>query len=172
VNKAELTGYIPGAIGRIAELHGKYYHEHWGFGLFFESRVAIDLSEFLRRFDEERDGFWVASVDKEIIGSIAIDGIHHGTEGAHLRWFIVAPENQGQATGSMLMREAMEFCRRKRFHRIYLETFAGLDVARHLYEKWGFTLSEEREGSQWGKKITEQKFEAITGSHGFKEKNL
>ncbi|MCF8029698.1 MAG: hypothetical protein K9K39_02250, partial [Desulfohalobiaceae bacterium] len=26
-------GYIPGSIGRIAELHSAYYHNNWGFGL-------------------------------------------------------------------------------------------------------------------------------------------
>jgi hypothetical protein len=71
----KLSGYIPGAIGRVAELHGRYYHEHWGFDLFFESKVATELSEFLCRFNEARDGFWVARVEEKIVGSIAIDGI-------------------------------------------------------------------------------------------------
>jgi len=26
-----VKGYIPGSIGRVAELHGAYYHEHWDF---------------------------------------------------------------------------------------------------------------------------------------------
>jgi len=37
ISHVKLSGYIPGAIGRIAELHGTYYHKHWGFG-FFSSR--------------------------------------------------------------------------------------------------------------------------------------
>ena len=81
-------GYAPGTIGRIAELHGVYYHDHWNFGLFFEAKVAIELSEFLKRYDENRDGFWTVSVDGCVEGAIAIDGIHGQSEGAHLRWFI------------------------------------------------------------------------------------
>ena len=161
VRHVELSGYIPGAIGRIAELHGTYYHKHWGFDLFFESKVAIELSEFLRRFDEAYDGFWVASVEDKIVGSIAIDGIHNGSQGAHLRWFIIAPENQGQGIGNRLLNEAVGFCRKKKYGRIYLWTFAGLDPARHLYEKFGFRLSEEHQGEQWGKAVTEQKFELV-----------
>ncbi len=157
----KLSGYIPGAIGRIAELHGTYYHKHWGFDLFFESKVAIELSEFLRRFNEGLDGFWVASNEEKILGAIAIDGINHDSKGAHLRWFIVAPENQGQGIGKMLIKEAIEFCNRKKFPRVYLWTFAGLDPARHLYEKFGFKLCEELEGSQWGRTVTEQRFELI-----------
>jgi len=158
---ATLSGYIPGAIGRIAELHGTYYHKHWGFDLFFESKVAIELSEFLRRFVETRDGFWVARIEEKIVGSIAINGIYHNSQGAHLRWLIVAPECQGHGIGSKLLNEAIEFCRKKKYGRIYLWTFEGLHPARHLYEKFGFRLSEENEGEQWGKAVTEQKFELI-----------
>ncbi len=157
--EVKLSGYVPGAIGRIAELHGTYYHKHWGFGLFFESKVATELSEFLRRFDEARDGFWVASVGEKIIGAIAIDGINHNSKGTHLRWFIVAPENQGQGIGKTLLQKAVDFCRIKKFRRVYLWTFAGLDPARHLYEKYGFRLCEEFEGNQWGKTVIEQRFE-------------
>jgi len=159
MSDVRLSGYIPGAIGRIAELHGTYYHKHWGFHLFFESKVAMELSEFLRRFDEAWDGFWVASVDEKIAGSIAIDGFHHDSEGAHLRWFIIAPENQGHGIGNRLLAEAIGFCRRKQYGRIYLWTFAGLHPARQLYEKFGFKLCEEHGGEQWGKAVTEQKFE-------------
>ncbi len=157
----ELSGYVPGAIGRIAELHGIYYYKHWGFPLFFESKVAIELSEFLRRFNEARDGFWVARTGEKVVGSIAIDGVDHDSLGAHLRWFILAPEIQGQGIGNTLLSEAIEFCQKKKYSRIYLWTFAGLDPARHLYEKFGFKLCEEHQGEQWGKAVTEQKFELI-----------
>lgn len=156
-----LSGYIPGAIGRIVELHSTYYSKHWGFDLFFESKVAIDLSEFLRRFNDATDGFWVAREEERIVGSIAIDGVHYESKGAHLRWFIVSPENQGQGIGNLLLEEAVTFCRRKYFGRIYLWTFAGLEPARHLYEKFGFSLCKEHEGNQWGRSVTEQMFELI-----------
>ena len=52
-----IRGYIPGSLGRVAELHGTYYHQNWGFGLFFESKVATELAAFLGRYDEKRDGF-------------------------------------------------------------------------------------------------------------------
>ncbi len=51
-------GYVPGALGRIASLHGSYYQEHWEFGLFFEAKVATELAEFLKVYEPERDGFW------------------------------------------------------------------------------------------------------------------
>jgi len=161
MNGLKLSGYAPGAIGRIAELHALYYSERWGFGLFFESKVAGELSEFLRRFKKGRDGFWVAKLGERIVGSIAIDGFNRDSNGAHLRWFIVSPENHGQGIGKTLIEEAINFCRRARFKRVYLWTFAGLDAARHLYEKSGFTLCEQHEGDQWGKRVTEQMYELV-----------
>ena len=57
-----IRGYIPGSIGRVAALHGTYYQQHWGFGLFFEAKVATELASFLSRYDEQRDSFWTAVV--------------------------------------------------------------------------------------------------------------
>jgi hypothetical protein len=35
-----VQGYIPGMIGRIAEMHGSYYSREHNFGRFFEAKVA------------------------------------------------------------------------------------------------------------------------------------
>jgi len=154
-----LAGYIPGAIGRVAELHGTYYSRSWDFGLFFEAKVATELSEFLSRLDKTRDGFWVAEDNGKIAGSVSIDGIEGKTKGARLRWFIVDPSMHGRGTGRMLMREAVEFCKTANHSKIYLTTFAGLDSAKHLYESFGFILCEEWEDAHWGKPVTAQRFE-------------
>jgi RimJ/RimL family protein N-acetyltransferase len=162
--KVKICGYQPGAIGRVTELHADYYSNNSGFGLFFEAKVATEMSEFLSRFDETQDGFWVANVDERIVGSIAIDGIKSESEGAHLRWFIVATEYQGRGIGKMLIREALTFCRSAGFKRVYLWTFSGLDRARHVYEKFGFTLSREHSGNQWGEIVKEQMYELVLSS--------
>ena len=152
-------GYVPGSLGRVAELHGVYYHNHWRFGLIFEAKVAVELSEFLKRYDENRDGFWTVSVDGRIEGSITIDGIHGDREGAHLRWFIMSNALRGNGAGSQLINTAISFCRSKGYHKIYLWTFEGLGPAKHLYEKGGFRLVEELKGTQWGTEVNEQRFE-------------
>jgi GNAT superfamily N-acetyltransferase len=152
-------GYVPGSIGRIAEIHGVYYHEHWGFGSFFEAKVAAGLAEFINRFDEKQDGLWTASLEDRIEGSIAIDGIHAQDMGAHLRWFIVSACLHGRGIGSRLITAAIRFCRNRGYKRIYLLTFEGLDPARHLYEKNGFTLMEQQRGTMWGAEMNEQRFE-------------
>ena len=151
-------GYRPGAIGRIAELHGTYYHQHWKFGLFFEAKVATELSEFLKRYEESRDGIWTLALEGRIEGSIIIDGIHSQKEGAHLRWFIVSDALRGKGFGNQLIQTAIKFCGNRGYRKVYLWTFEGLEAARHLYEKAGFKLVEEHKGAQWGTEVNEQKF--------------
>jgi GNAT superfamily N-acetyltransferase len=158
-----IMGYGAGSIGRVAELHGTHYQQHWGFGVFFEAKVATELAAFLCRYDQRRDGFWTASVGGRIEGSITIDGSHADAEGAHLRWFIVSDVLRGRGVGNQLMETAIDFCRGCGYRRVYLWTFEGLNAARHLYEKNGFRLVEQKPGTQWGKEVNEQRFELELG---------
>lgn len=153
-----IAGYVPGAIGRVAELHAAYYGANWGFGLDFEAQVAAGLAGFLLRFEPGRDGFWTVSQAGRVQGAVAIDGARAAMLGAHLRWFILAEELRGQGLGDRLLGEAVDFCRRCGHASAYLWTFQGLDTARRLYEKHGFRLAEAREGSQWGTLVMEQRF--------------
>lgn len=157
----QLTGYTPGALGRIVELHGAYYAQHWNLGLYFEARVATELATFLSRFDPAQDGAWFAQADGETIGGIFIDGHDAAGEGARLRWFIIDPRYQGRGLGSRLMDAAMTFCRQQGFQRVYLTTFAGLNTARHLYEKHGFRLCREEDATELtgSSALVEQVFE-------------
>ena len=92
-------------------------------------------------------------------GSIAIDGIDADGKGAHLRYFIVSDVLRGTGIGNRLINRAIEFCHARRYRCVYLWTFEGLDAARHLYEKLGFVLAEQFQGTQWGKAVNEQRFE-------------
>ena len=156
-----LFGYVPGAIGRITELHATFYKKHWDFDLFFESKVATELSEFLNRFNPVHDGFWLAMMDDKIVGAVAVDRNETETSGARLRWFIVDPEYQGRGVGQRLLDEAVAFCRKANISRVFLHSFAGLDAARHVYEKFGFVLREEKQDKTWGRTVTEQTFELL-----------
>jgi hypothetical protein len=59
------------------------------------------------------------------------------------------------------MQAALTFCGQCGFQRVYLTTFAGLNTARHLYEKFGFRLCCEQDGSHLTGKaaLVEQVFE-------------
>ncbi|MGD9077944.1 MAG: GNAT family N-acetyltransferase [Desulfobacterales bacterium] len=157
----KIHGYYPGSVGKITEIHAVYYHEHWGFDVSFETQVGKELSIFVSEFDESRDGLWAATAKGRFAGAVAIDGHNAMVEGARLRWFIVAPEFQSAGLGNRLISRAVQFCKEKKYPKIFLWTFEGLDAARRLYERHNFQLCETHEIDQWGQRIREQKFELI-----------
>jgi len=152
-----MTGYRPGYLGRIVEVHAVYYHQNWGFDVSFESQVARELSEFIDRLDPKRDLFQVALTGPAFAGSVVVDG---GLEqsAARLRWFIVEPGLWGRGVGWSLLQEAVAFAKRAGYGELYLWTFAGLEAARHLYERAGFMLAEEHQIDKWGASLNEQKY--------------
>ena len=139
-------------------MHGEYYARHHGFGHFFEGKVASGLAEFSARLDAECNHIWLAVLEGNIVGSVAIDGEDLGNNEAHLRWFILDDRCRGSGVGRRLLAEAMAFCDRRAFSAVQLWTFSGLHAARALYESFGFTLHKEWQGDQWGMMMTEQQF--------------
>ena len=157
------TGYQTGVIGRVTHMHATYYHANWNFGPFFEAKVASEMAAFIQRYRENRDFLGTVVRQGQIEGAIAIDGLHAEEKGAHLRWFIVSDVLRSTGAGTLLVQNAMEFCRKNRYKMVYLWTFEGLDAARHIYEKAGFRLQKEKIGEQWGTKVKEQCFEMMLG---------
>ena len=152
-----LDGYQPGCIGDIASLHARFYSEHWGFGAFFEKKVATELAEFAGALPAKGKALWLCVDNGRTLASLAIDA--DAVSGiAHLRWFIVDDALRGSGIGRQLMTLAMQFVDDQQFDETYLWTFKGLDSARHLYESFGFALTSESEGAQWGTEVVEQRF--------------
>lgn len=152
------SGYRPGLIGRVVEMHASFYARHSGFGQFFESQVATGIAEFAGRLGNPRNEVWVAEHGHRIVGSVAIDGEDLGSNEAHLRWFILDEQCRGNGVGRRLLDEAMAFCNEQGFSAVQLWTFKGLDAARRLYESFGFELTHEEPGNQWGAAVLEQQF--------------
>lgn len=152
------TGYKPGIIARTTEMHALYYARTSGFGQAFEFVVAGGLAEFGNRLSKPQNEIWSAMKGDHVVGSVAIDGEDIGPGIAHLRWFIVDDTVRGGGTGKKLLDAALAFADKQGFAETHLWTFSGLHAARHLYETRGFTLAEERPGSQWGSEVLEQRF--------------
>ena len=153
-----VSGYRPGLIARITEMHARYYAREHGLGRRFEAVVAAGLSGFCDRLDTPGNAIWTARQGGEIVGSVAIDGEDLGANIAHLRWFILADGARGGGIGKNLLTAALAFADERGFAETHLWTFSGLDAARHLYERRGFALAEELIGDQWGRQVLEQRF--------------
>ena len=154
-----LEKFTPGALGEIVTLHSQYYAAHWGFGLFFETKVAREMAAFADRAAES-DLILIARDDAGVAASLILDlnDPLSGQRGAHLRWFIAAERCRGRGIGRTFMARAVAHGEAHSSGRMWLTTFAGLKSARHLYEEFGFQLVSDVEGEAWGTRVREQEF--------------
>jgi GNAT superfamily N-acetyltransferase len=59
------------------------------------------------------------------------------------------------------MEKAVNFCASEGYERAFLWTVSDLLAARHLYEKWGFSLTETMEHHIWGKNLMEERWDRV-----------
>ena len=151
--------FAPGALGEIVTLHSTFYAAHWGFGLFFETKVARELADFADRASQT-DLILIAHDKDGVAASLILDlnDPMSGARGAHLRWFISADRCRGTGIGRTFLERAVAHADAQCDGRMWLTTFAGLKPARHLYEDFGFTLAREEDGDAWGTSVKEQEF--------------
>lgn len=145
----------PGALGQLVALHGGWYARHWRFGLGFEAQMALEIGDFATTLPHPDSRQFCAMEGDRLLGAIAIDG--RGRPSARLRWFIVAEDARG-GLGRRLLAEGLAFARERGFGDLWLTTFAGLDVARRLYESAGFGLEWEGADTGYGAPVTGQRF--------------
>ncbi|MEC0283312.1 DNA-binding transcriptional regulator, MarR family [Terribacillus saccharophilus] len=140
--------FQPGDAGFVAQLHGEFYKQEYNFGSIFEYYVLKGISEFILDIDGSQ--LWIAEVDGEKVGSIAVGKTSDSI--AQIKWFILNENSQGLGLGKRLMNTAMNFCKESGYKHVYLWTFSKLVAARHLYNKFGFTLTEEKPNEEWSDK--------------------
>ena len=145
----------PGDAGYIVYRHGVLYEREYELDQVFEKYVLAGLLAFLE--NPAGGEIWVVEAGDRIAGFIALVRINPQT--AQLRWFLIEPEFRGLGLGQRLMDTLMEFCRQQNYQHIFLWTFQGLDAARHLYEQYGFRLTEEKPNNTWKNQLTEQRWD-------------
>ena len=154
-----ITEFAPGSLGTIIALHGQHYAQNWGFGTFFEAKVAHELAAFAGRM-ASNDLVLLTYDNEGLAASIVLDlnDPVSGERGCHLRWFICAQLCRGTGIGRKLMDRAMSHADEHSNGNVWLTTFVGLEPARDLYESYGFTLTHEQEGEAWETVVKEQEF--------------
>lgn len=144
-----------GDLSYMAYRHCVLYKREYGLDGVFEKYVLEGLYKYL---EEKPIGkIWVAECEGKIIGSIAVVG--SDDKEAQLRWFLIEPEFRSSGIGRKLMEEAIHFCMKKSFQKVFLWTFTDLKAARHLYHSFGFALVEEVPNDIWRSGLIEEKWE-------------
>lgn len=152
-------GYIlrdpqPGDMGWVIHRQGALYAQEYGWSTEFEALVAEIIVKYMRDYDPASDRCWIAEKDGKIVGSVFL--VRHDATTAKLRLLYVEPSARGLGIGHRLVEECMRHARLQGYTRMVLWTNAGLDAARHIYEKAGFALIEEEQHHSFGKDLTGQ----------------
>jgi len=151
------TELNPGDLGYVVYRHGKLYAQENGYGIAFEAYVAAGLGEFYRLYDTEKDCVWVCEDKEKIVGFLLL--MHRSDRQAQLRYFYLEPQYRGTGLGKELMRLFMDFLKEKNYKSAYLWTTNEQAAAAALYERYGFTLTEEKQSDAFGKRLIEQRFD-------------
>jgi N-acetylglutamate synthase-like GNAT family acetyltransferase len=149
----------PGDPGLIIHLHGVLYAQECGYDRTFEAYVAEGIAEFVRLFDPDRDYIWLAEAKGRFVGCVAV--VHRSGKVAQLRWLLVHPDNRGQGIGTRLLKDALRFCRARKYRTVFLWTTSELAGAAHLYARFGFRKTERKTHRMWGRKLTEERYDLL-----------
>ena len=147
-----------GDMGYVIYLHGLLYGREYNFGVQFETYVAKGLWEFYEQYSPKRNRVWVCEHDDRMVGFLLLMDRGHA---AQLRYFIIESEYRGIGLGKKLMTLYMDFLRECGYKKSYLWTTHELHTAIALYKKFGFTLTEEKGSTTFGKPLTEQRYDLI-----------
>jgi peptidyl-dipeptidase Dcp len=150
------TELRPGDLGFIAYLHGLLYAEELGYGLSFEAYVLGGLQEFAKQYDSKKDRVWVCLHKEKIIGFLVA---FHRNDIVQFRYFIFLPEYRGIGLGKRLMDEFMGYMKESRCNKAYLWTTNEQQTAISLYTRYGFKQTEEKQSYEFGKTLTELRYD-------------
>lgn len=159
-NDITVREYKGGDPSLVCHLHMKVYKQLYDFNDIFEYYVMKYMADFI--FEPAGGNLWVAEVDGNVVGSVAIvKAPQEGPRSAQLRWFVLDPEYQGLGLGKRLMQTAMDFCKQQGYDHVFLWTIDFLDTALHIYKRHGFELTGSAENDDWADRpITEQRYDA------------
>ncbi|MEM7268024.1 MAG: GNAT family N-acetyltransferase [Pseudomonadota bacterium] len=160
MSEIEIGPPRPGDLGWLIGLHGRWYAENTGFTLAFERTVAGIAADVAARLAPPRVTMLVARDADGPLSTLTADADDPDDQGrGHIRIVITEPRAQGLGLASRLLGAGLDNLRAAGAPGAYLDTFAGLDAARRVYEKAGFRLTSEVEGESWGTRVLEQRFE-------------
>ena len=140
-------------------MHGELYTREFGFDESFEVHIAAKVVELLRR-DEPFDSIWIAEVDGERAGSIAVSSLPG--QKAFINFVLVMDRFRGRGVARSLMDVVAEHARAHEIEVLRLETYDILEGARRLYRKMGFEIVDaktefRRFGRSFGQEFWEKR---------------
>ncbi|AHK44768.1 MULTISPECIES: helix-turn-helix domain-containing GNAT family N-acetyltransferase [Ensifer] len=158
----------PGDLGWIIHRQTVLYVQEYGWNQEYEALAAGILADFVKSFDPAREAAWIAEIDGRVVGSIFLVA-GDKPDVAKLRLLYVEPDARGRGVGAALVAACIERARTVGYHTLVLWTNSVLTSARRIYERAGFTLTEEAPHHSFGKDLVGQTWSLDLGQ-GVKRK--
>ena len=127
------------AIAAIIRANLERYHLDILGTAYFDPELD-HLSSYYNSGTDERVYFILTDESGRVIGGAGVAEFPGIDDCAEVQKLYVADGWKGRGYGKMLMKTIEEYARGAGFRRLYLETHSNLDVAMHMYEKYGFHL--------------------------------
>ncbi len=145
-----VRGLQPGDLGWIVGRHGDLYAREYGWDASFEILVA----SIMGAYDPSRDAAWIAEAGGRRAGCVLC--VHHDERTAKLRTLLVEPDARGLGIGGRLVDKVIRHARARGYAELTLWTNDILTAARRIYERAGFTLTDEAPHRAFGHDLVEQ----------------
>ena len=152
------TELRPGDIGYVIYMHGHLYKKEYNYGIEFETYVAAGLVEFYKQYDPQKDRVWICEHKNKMVGFLL--SMHRG-DAAQLRYFILQPGCRGIGLGNKLMNLYIDHLKQRNYKTAFLWTTDELPISAHLYQKFGFKLTEQKPSTAFGKPVNEQRYDLV-----------
>ncbi len=123
----------------------------------WQNYVTKGVLELVAKFNPDKDCMLILEYEGSPAGCIAIT--HTQDNIAQLRYFFLEPEVRALGAGRRLLTMALDFCREKNYHQVFLWTVSAQEAARRLYAKAGFQLTETKANDDWGVPVLEEKWQ-------------
>lgn len=150
--------HTPGDVDQVILRHKQLYESEFGFS---QDTFGVYVERYAKAFEishnPARECMLIASADGAFAGSLAL--VDAGENVCQLRWFLLEPSLRGQGIGHLLLQEILSFARHVGYTSAMLWTADNLPAARHLYETYGFVLTETVPNTDWGPPVNEQRWD-------------
>jgi GNAT superfamily N-acetyltransferase len=146
-----------GDVEAIAELHRRLYVPEYGMNDEFVCQVAEGVEAAVAvGWPETAGAVWLVRQGGLLRGSLALTDEGDGL--GRPRWFALEAPLRGRGLGRQLVGELVVVAREAGMRRLELETFSALSTAARIYRSIGFSVTSERERTDWGVPIVYQHY--------------